>query len=158
MQQRIKKWAFFALRWGVAVAGVWWVVSHISWHDRAWAILGPANVPQPVMVAAPALESATTFSVVDPQTGIVRDLPRDQIVNEPDKKGLKVPTPDGPRTLLGLDLTEDLHTPLRFLVADPSTGNGVWLAAREVPDYTLKVPHPPFHLPLRTLVSLSAHP
>src|SRR5437016_4808809 len=34
MKHRAKKWLLFVLRWGVAVAGIWWVISNMTLRDR----------------------------------------------------------------------------------------------------------------------------
>ncbi len=33
-KQRVKKWLTFAVRWGIAIAGIYLVLSNISFHDR----------------------------------------------------------------------------------------------------------------------------
>ena len=35
MKKAAKKWGLFGLRWGIAILGIWWVVSKISLDDEA---------------------------------------------------------------------------------------------------------------------------
>ena len=49
MRHRAKKWLLFALRWGVAVAGIWWVISNMTLRDRV-TILDDHNRPISAML------------------------------------------------------------------------------------------------------------
>ncbi len=142
-----KGWALFVVRWGIAAAGVWYVVAHLAVRDQAWVILDPAtNRPQQVSLEEPTAETAATFPVRT--GGRVVDVPRDRVVNEPDVKQVQVRTPAGPRTvnLVGVDVAGDINQDprvARFLVADDKSGPARWVGPAEVVDYrTPKVyPH-----------------
>src|SRR5438105_3265279 len=86
-----KKWLTFTLRWGIAVIGIWWVLSQITWRDRV-TLLGPNNRPAVVRLAdVPPLE-ANEFHVLkgnkpleDGQTVL-----RSELVSLPDVKKVRV--------------------------------------------------------------------
>ena len=63
----------FALRWGIAIVGVWWVVSNMSLRDKVW-VLDEANIPHVATLAEPAGEDEDFFTIWDPQTGQKRNL------------------------------------------------------------------------------------
>src|SRR5205823_2085192 len=60
-----KKWALFVLRWTIAVVGIWYVISNISWRDRA-IILNAQNRPVQVRLAHPAEENSPSVWYLDP--------------------------------------------------------------------------------------------
>jgi hypothetical protein len=59
MSAPAKKWAMFAVRWTIAVAGVWYVVVNISWRDQVLA-LDDANRPVKVRLAQPGTRTPPT--------------------------------------------------------------------------------------------------
>src|SRR5688572_7635212 len=75
----VKRWVKFALRWGIAVLGIWWVLSNLSWHDRVM-IADPADGwPVSVKLVEPADEDARQFKVEMPDDA-VRTLRRDELL------------------------------------------------------------------------------
>ena len=156
MKHAMKKWALFVLRWGIAIIGIWWVVSNMTIRDRV-NVLSERDHPLPMPLAAPAQEEAPSFQVNDVRTGTVRHVPRDQTVNRPERDDAKITVNlDGATTetgLLGLDLTDDLKRVRRFLVADPKTGDGVWVTAGQVVGaYQIKVPRPRVEVGIASMV------
>jgi glycosyltransferase 2 family protein len=152
----LKQWAMFCLRWGIAIVGVWYVVAHMSLRDRAWVILDHAsNRPQQVSLERTVGEEATQFPVIDPITGKELDVPREDVVNEPDQKTVLRTGHTEKSQLLGLDLPGDLdqHTlPRRLLVADSSTSPAEWISPAEAPGYVMKIPHPRDQIGLESMV------
>jgi uncharacterized protein (TIRG00374 family) len=143
-RKNLKKWALFSIRWGIAVVGVWFVLSKITWYDQVLALITPSNIPVAVTLAAPADDDSASFQVID--HGAARAIPREQVVNEPDAKSVIV---DGsPRKLLGLDLIgpEGEKTVARFLVMSADGASGQWVTPDHVKQgpggYQLAVPHP----------------
>jgi uncharacterized protein (TIRG00374 family) len=139
-----KHWALFCLRWGIAVVGVWIVLSQMSLRDRVWAILDGSNRPQRVSLAQETPDTAAFFPIEGGPT-----VPASQVVNEPYTKTAELrPAGRGATKVyvLGLDLSGDLNnTPHlnRLLVADdPKVGPARWIDAKEVPGYVVKVPYP----------------
>ena len=110
-----KHWALFAVRWGIAVVGVWIIVSHMSVRDQAWVILNhQTNRPAQVSLRRAVGDAAATrFPIYDPTTKQPRDVPRADVVNQPDAKAVNLVQPGGaaPKkvTLLGLDLIGDVN-------------------------------------------------
>ncbi len=144
MTPGVKKWALFVVRWGVAVAGIWYVILHISWRDQA-LVLDAGNRPVKVRLAAPAEEDATTVRILDDVAGVSRDVPTDALINEADRSEVTLRLPEGQATrpLLGLDLTRDLKAVERVLVENPQTLKGEWHdASRVVDGYHIRVPYP----------------
>jgi uncharacterized membrane protein YbhN (UPF0104 family) len=142
---QVKRWVTFALRWGVAVVGIWWVLSNISLYDRVM-VLGPNNVPAAARVVGTApdrIERGTRITVIDPFTGQRVEKSRDELVNKPERK--TVTLSNGQRKhLLGLRLTEERDPQVRgLLVADDANGPGEWVTdPAELRRFTLQVPHP----------------
>lgn len=154
MQKSAKKWALFILRWGIAAAGIWWVVSNISLRDHVLA-LDEQNLPVRTTLAQPAAEEAKQFAVFD-SSGVLRIIPREQTINPSDRKKntlLTVQTDAGPvsRTLLGLDLSNDLKRVRRVLVEEH--GKGVWVPVTAIAGgYDLQVPYPRVDVGLNTML------
>jgi uncharacterized protein (TIRG00374 family) len=137
MSQRAKKWLTFTLRWGVAVVGVWWVISQITWRDRV-TVLRANNVPQQVRIQDGQRLDAPTYRLLDGET-----VSRADLVSEPDQKKLTLGSKDGPTAaLLAMRLTPDLKRVQQYLVADPAGGPNRWVTPAQVFDPRLKVPHP----------------
>src|SRR5215208_1515261 len=93
MNQRAKKWIKFALRWGIAVFGILWVLNQpdMLFRDRVW-ILDPKNHPVPARLSAypDKGEQSAVFEIWDPWNGQKRVVPRKEVVNRPDQKELIV--------------------------------------------------------------------
>lgn len=156
-----KHWLLFALRWGIAVVGVWLVVSKMSIRDQAWVILDHTTLrPQQVSLERWVAEDALTFPVIDPKGGPAIHVPRGDVVNEPDPKTALMYSETGlrPMTVLGLDLAGDLNHNAkvqRLLVVDPKappTTKATWVDERFFRNYAVKVPHPRDQVGLQTMV------
>ena len=63
-KQQLKKWLTFSLRWGIAVVGIWWVLSQITWRDRV-TLLDASNRPHMVRLADFPPFDAAEFHVYD---------------------------------------------------------------------------------------------
>jgi hypothetical protein len=147
MSPALKKWSKFALRWGIAIAGIVIVLSNISLHDRVLALgLNENNIPIEVKLreSAGRVTPNTIFRGIDPASGAERDLPRSQLVNRPDRKAVTLV--DGATVrLLAIDLTDDVRNAAvkRLLVVDANTGAGIWIEPAAVQGgFELKVPNP----------------
>jgi hypothetical protein len=137
-KKSLKKWLTFVLRWGIAVVGIWWVLSQITWRDRV-TLLDANNRPvERRLRDNPPLDSSE-FTLLDGQT-----VKRSELVSKPDFKKVTITSPTGPITaeLLALDLTPNLKAANRLLVANPPGSPGTWITPAQAPGYTLKVPHP----------------
>jgi hypothetical protein len=159
MRVPVSKWVRFVLRWGIAVAGVWWVVANMSLRDHV-AILDENQMPVVATLASRAVESSAAFEIVDPATGEKRQISRSQTVNLPPKKNmpLAVISAEGERaaTLLALDLADDLRTVRRLLVKMQGNERGEWITPRRVKGgFVLAVPHPRVEPGVLSLVYLA---
>jgi uncharacterized protein (TIRG00374 family) len=156
-----KHWALFALRWGVAVVGVWLVVKNMSLHDQALVILNHStNRPVMVSLKNSAGEDSPVFQVIDPaNSSHVIPVPAADVLNAPDVKRVNRIVNGGTKSvaLLGLDLAGNLamgSVPLRLLVADDAVnGPAVWIRGSDVSGYTVHVPYPKDQVGLKSLVT-----
>jgi uncharacterized protein (TIRG00374 family) len=161
MNPKAKKVIKFVLRWGIAVAGIGWVISNISLYNRV-LVRHPSNGrPTPVRLAGEANEEARSFAVhwpFDLQDGtILKHIPRSDLFVRSDRDQIKIRNDDGSERMvevLGLQVTNN-PDPARWplLVAKPRTiwmkyTGGDWgdrpelIAAARVPDYAIRVPYP----------------
>ena len=156
----LRKWAFFTLRWGIAVVGIWWVVSNLTLRDHV-AVLDERNIPQRVKLAAPAEEEAKAFEIHDPKTGQRVVVPRERVVNLPSEGHkawvlVREQEKSSQLKLLGLDLTDDLRRVNRLLVQDEVTQEGKWFTTGQVVgDYQLKVPRPRVEVGMISMLKLA---
>ncbi len=154
-----KHWAFFGLRWGIAVAGVWLVFRAMSLHDRALVLLKPGTIPAWVTLAPDAQADPAKMQVLDPDnTARLIDVPMTNVLNAPDAKRVDETGPGGTKSvaLLGLDLGGNLApgvVPRRLLVADDAkTGPTRWIPASCAPAYRVGVPYPIIQVGVENLV------
>jgi uncharacterized protein (TIRG00374 family) len=75
----IRDWVFFSLRWGIAIAGIWWVLSNLSLHDQVLVASDTNGWPTEARLAVPAGENDSAFQIVAPD-GQTRSVPRDQLL------------------------------------------------------------------------------
>ena len=89
MKKQFKKWATFTLRWGIAVAGIWFVLSKMSFHDRV-TILDGDNRPVAVRIVDGESDSSPVFKQADGPALISRD----QVWTLPDRPSVLIHGPD----------------------------------------------------------------
>jgi uncharacterized protein (TIRG00374 family) len=135
MTQKSKKWLTFTLRWGIAVVGIWWVLSQITWRDRV-TTLNAQNRPVSERLAYMPPLNAAKVKLLDE-----RVLDRSELISLPDQKTVTL-TDKSVVELLGLDLSPDLKRVNRLLIAPAPGGPGMWITPALTTGYTLKVPHP----------------
>lgn len=133
------------LRWGIAIFGIWYVLSRMSLRDQV-RVFSPTAAAPPAWATldeTDAKEDQLTYRVAG--RGAV---PRADTANQPDRKQITLSTPTGPKTvpLWGLDLEGELHqkpTVARVLVQDPVTLKPVWHPTSDVVGgYVVRVPYP----------------
>ena len=160
MRQKARSWVFFALRWGIAVAGIWWVLWQMSFRDTA-LILDENDRPVRAVVLAPAAEDSGSFRVLDPATHRPEDVPAERVVNPPEKAGgsIQIVTTEGRRRteLLALDLDPKDLTRVRHLwVAGASGARGERIEPHQVVgEYRVKVPRPRVEVGVVSLISMA---
>ncbi|HTL27603.1 MAG TPA: lysylphosphatidylglycerol synthase transmembrane domain-containing protein [Tepidisphaeraceae bacterium] len=88
-KSRAKKWLTFLLRWGIAVAGIWYVLSNISWSDRVIIQSKVDGWPVACKLASPADDNADRFQIID-ESGAMRWVDRNEVVAKADPVRIKV--------------------------------------------------------------------
>jgi uncharacterized protein (TIRG00374 family) len=101
MKSSHKRWFSLAVRWGIAIAGITYVLWNIPLRDRV-RVLSPSSDLQSVQVHGDAIDAQETFVVGDDQ----RQVPREALWTMPDRKAVQLPYGPGRETekwtLLGL--------------------------------------------------------
>jgi uncharacterized protein (TIRG00374 family) len=126
-RQPLKKWLTFAVRWGIAVAGIALVLWKMSFHDRV-RVLDPAtNTIQMLRVVNDARDADLAFSVVPARGGAPVTVRREDLWVRPDRKSVSVRFPDGnvrSVTLIGIkpgETTGAGRSVRELLVDDPDS-------------------------------------
>jgi uncharacterized protein (TIRG00374 family) len=135
-----RQWLTFTLRFGIAVVGIWWVISQITWRDRVLVLNPQTNRPEEKRLYDMPPMDSRQFNLLD---GSI--VPRSQLVHKRDEKKVTLKLPDGGMRrmdLLALDLTADLKRVERLLVIPDEGGKPVWVHPSQVVNYQLRVPHP----------------
>jgi hypothetical protein len=139
-KQTAKKLILTALRWGIAVAGIAFVVSKMSLHDRA-ELLDSHGLPVTVTLKQPPGDNFSTVDVASPAAyaGVHN---RFELVNKPDLKSVTLLDGRSVR-LLAVRLSDDLKSARGLLVQDDATSNGRWIGPDAVKDgYVIHTPYP----------------
>jgi uncharacterized protein (TIRG00374 family) len=117
MRRDAKKWAMFVLRWGIAVAGIYWVVANISLNDRV-LIAGAGGWPVSVRLASPAKEPDATYRIKLPN-GLLRDVPRTELIARTDRQKITLQRNGQKLAVLGLKVTDDPNRAHWPIIAAP---------------------------------------
>jgi len=145
MRKQVFQISKFLIRWGIAVVGIWWVLSRMSWHDQVLAILPGQTMPQMLtLVGESAGETDSEYRVKDPRNkDAVITLQAHAVINAPDRDKMTVTESLRRQYVVGVDLTSDLKRARNLLLADtPTSPTARWVPAGDVPDYHLTIPHP----------------
>ncbi len=106
MSEQGKKWVKFAVRWGIAVAGIAWVVLNISFRDRVTVRDETTGRPVHLQVLNDAKEDDARYLVVpmgpDGQKLAPREVSREELWVGPDRKAVQLRAPDGRGNVLNL--------------------------------------------------------
>lgn len=155
MNPRLKKTALFVLRWGIAIAGIWWVVANMSLRDHV-LVLDKNNIPHPAVLLSHSNSEAAFFTVEDPKTGRELRVDAADVINAPDQPQVLVNV-DGRQQkakLLGMRLRGEVSRNPRvesLLIQLPNAHAGVWVPPSQAPEYHLHVPHARVHIGLITM-------
>jgi hypothetical protein len=139
------KFGRFLVRWGIAVIGIWWVISKMSWHDHVWALLPGQAMPTKDLTLTDfaADESSGVYHVI--LSGQPVTLLHDEVINQPDRDNLREFDKGSGKVecVVGVDLSPDLKQARRLLVADQADGPVArWEPVSDFPNYQIAVPHP----------------
>lgn len=155
MSKKLRKLASFTVRWGIAVVGIWWVVSQISIADRT-LILNDHLRPQSMVVLRQAAPGQ--YLLEDPQSGQTQERSASELLSKPDRKNVTVVENGRQRevSLLAMDVTtDDEEQPVarRLLVADRPDAEGRWITPDQVVGgFVLSVPHPRIEIGIGRMV------
>ncbi|MDB5354872.1 MAG: hypothetical protein JWN24_1325 [Phycisphaerales bacterium] len=95
MKKQAKKWLTFTLRWGIAVAGIVWVLAKTPFRDQL-TLLEPGNKLVQARVLHDPPESSQSFEIIDPNTRKPRFVPRNEVWTQPDGRSIRLREPSGP--------------------------------------------------------------
>lgn len=79
MKPVVKKWLKTFVRWGIAIAGVWYIVANISLYDRVMIADAKDGRPMPVRLIENASESDPTYTVEMPDRSR-REVAHDELL------------------------------------------------------------------------------
>jgi glycosyltransferase 2 family protein len=98
-KQKLYRLAKFAIRWGIAVFGIVYVISRMSWHDHVWGILPGQTHAQLLQLAEPSAgDGDAVYQVVDPSDkSATISLPAAAIVPQPNTPRVQI----GVRRMIG---------------------------------------------------------
>lgn len=154
MRPILRKTASFLVRWGIAVVGIAWVVTHMSIADHS-LILKPTG--QVVEIDVLEETSPGLYLVEDQQTRHQYHMPAGDLISAPDREKVRLTQNEGAREvfLMGMDIVGDARNPQvqRLLVADQPGGAAFWVSSSAVEGgFQLRVPHPRVATGLRSMV------
>jgi uncharacterized protein (TIRG00374 family) len=133
-KQRVKRWVTFALRWGIAVAGIALVLSNISLHDRVQVLDPVTHRVQKLRVLNNAGEADAQYTVVPEDGSPPRVVGRGDLWVRPDRTHANVRLVDRPGDrvekvrLYAVKPGEDTgagRSVQKLVVDDPDNDNGL---------------------------------
>lgn len=147
-KKRARKWLTAALRWSIAVVGVWWVLSQMSFADKI-LVATPDGAEQLSLTGGDAKDSDPVFHAA----GRHAPIPHSQVLNRPAKKNEKVRLKSGAiATVLGLDINDQTHHADRLYVREDNS-KPKWITPGDLAaPYDVKVPYPRVDIGINRLV------
>src|SRR5687767_10918083 len=139
MTPRQKHWLKFTLRWGIAVAGIAYVLWGITFQDRVMVLDPATNRPDYVQVLDDATEDQAAYRIArsTPAGGkLVQDVSRDDLWVRPDYKAVEVRGADGSAQRLKLLAVKPAEGRAvdKVLVEEPGTKRGRVVDSTDVVD------------------------
>ena len=138
-KQRVKKWLTFAVRWGIAIAGIALVLSNISVYDRVQVLDPATHTVQKLRVLNNPGDAELQYTVLPEAGGPPRVVAREEIWVRPDRTHVRVRLGErvekvrlravkpGPDTGAGRSVRQ-------LVVDDPDTGRGVLVEPAQLVD------------------------
>lgn len=154
MPKTLRKVASITFRWGIAVVGIWWVVSQMSIKDHTLVL---ADRTRPAEAIVTRSLPGAQYEVVATGSHQPTVVGRDDLLSKPDRKTVTL-RGDPPREvhLLALQLSEGQDgKPVvdRLLVADSEGADGRWVYPIETAGgFELKVPNPRVQIGIETML------
>lgn len=147
MNKTLRKIASFTFRWGIAIVGIWWVVTNMSLADHA-IVLDQSRQPQKVIVEGQVAGGDYRIS----EGAGVREVSEHELINAPDRETVKLAS--GKTVFFrGMDLTSDRADAVeKLLVSETATGPANWISPAELSEpFHVRVPHPKVEVGLRRM-------
>src|SRR5207249_9783363 len=88
MGKTAKSWLTQGLRWCIAILGIGYVLSNMSWSSQV-LVTGPGGWPVAKRLASDSSEDASQFNILE-NGGAIRAVPRDQLLARVDFARVKV--------------------------------------------------------------------
>jgi hypothetical protein len=147
MKHSVRKWSTFTLRWGIAVVGIWWVLSKTPFHDELMYINGNGELSRAQVLGQPP-EASGQFQIVDTLTGTTRSIDRQEVWTKAGEKSVRVKQGDKWQKVKVLAIRPGAHladngAPAELLITDPVTDKPVKIAPDQVRGgYKVRVAYP----------------
>ena len=147
MNKTVRKIASFAVRYGIAVVGIWWVVANMSIADHA-IVLDQNGQPKKVIVEQQVAAGSYRISEGDQS----REISERDLINAPDRAKVKLAS-GREMFLRGMDLAGDRPDAVeKLLVSDTATGSARWISPLELSEpFHVRVPLPKVEIGLRRM-------
>lgn len=147
MNKTVRKIASFTFRWGIAVVGIWWVVTNMSIADHA-LVLDDSGRPEQVVVQKEI--GVGRYLVTD--GGGPREVNERDLINPPDREKVRLAT-GGEVYLRGMDLIGDTTSVNSLLVSDAPDGPARWISPLAMAEpFHVRMPHPKVEVGLRRMI------
>lgn len=165
MKKHVKKWSVFALRWGIAVLGVVWVLHNISFRDRVLVLKPNKTELEAATVLGDAKASDSSFHIRIPRQGDTPPqeqwVPREKLWAKAEGPAVLAVVPGGavhPGKVLAIqpNFANPKAGPVQFLVQDTDTHQNALLnpsQVRNLNEYLAKyTPYPLIEVGLNRMV------
>jgi uncharacterized protein (TIRG00374 family) len=138
-KHRVRKWLTFAVRWGIAVAGIALVLSNISFNDRVQVLDPVTHTIQKLRVLNQPGDSELQYQVLPADGSPPRVVARDELWVRPDRTRVNVRLGDRVQTakLLAVkpgDTTGAGRSVRQALVKDPDRDGGLVVEPSQLTD------------------------
>ncbi len=147
MKHKARKWLTFSLRWGIAIAGIAWVLSKTPFHDELLYVTADNRLVQLQALHEPS-EDAAQFEVYNRATGVTSTIPRADVWTQPDNRSVRLKADrKAPKAKLLAIRPGAHHTPgeapAELLILDPATSKPTRITPARIPGgYHVRVPYP----------------
>lgn len=154
MKTKLKNWVTFTLRWGIAIAGIAFVLSKTSFHDRVMLVDPKDGREDVIRIVDGSGESDRAFIAFYSHHPITRD----RVWTAPDRPSVLIREADGRQAKANLLAVlpepnqQPKQSPRALLIQEPHGGNRVIDPADVVGGYKVRVPHPLVDIGLVRLV------
>lgn len=127
----LRRWLLFALRWGIAVLGIGYVLWNLNLRDHVLVLDEASEVPVVATVVGTPPEDTWPLTVVLPD-GRERTVTRAEVLIRPDRRFVELAESGSRVAVLALDVAPGATVPRRVLVAESRSGPGRWVEVAEL--------------------------